>query len=271
MTQATMSRSEAWQVHGDAAVLYEESFVPALFAGSAEVLLDAAGIGRGARVLDVGCGTGAAARAAARRVGADGRVVGLDLNPRMLAVARRIAPEVEWREGDAGALPFTAGAFDGVVSQYALMFFPDQPGALAEMWRVLAPGGRLAVAVCGPIEAAPGYAALAEVAQGCCTPEVVELLCSPFALGERERLAGIVRAAGIADARIETPEIPVRFPSIDALVETEIMASPIRAVIEERSYDALLAGARTALRRWCEPGGRIGFALAAHVVTARKA
>lgn len=267
MTQA----AEAWQVHSDAAVLYEESFVPALFAGSAEVVADAAGIGRGERVLDVGCGTGAVARAAARRVGAAGRVVGLDLNPRMLAVARRVAPEIEWREGEAGELPFAAGDFDVVTSQYALMFFPDQPRGLAEMWRVLAPGGRLAVAVCGPIAQAPGYAALAKAAAGCCPAEVVELLHSPYTLGDREQLASIVRAAGIGDARIETSEMPVRFPSIDALVETEIMAAPIREVIEAEDYAALCARARTALAPLCGPDGAVTFPLAAHIVSARKA
>lgn len=71
-------------------------------------LADAAGIGRGDRVLDVGCGTGAVTREVARRVGAEGRVIGLDLNPRMLAVAQRVAPEIEWRQGDAGDLPFGA-------------------------------------------------------------------------------------------------------------------------------------------------------------------
>jgi ubiquinone/menaquinone biosynthesis C-methylase UbiE len=271
MTQAAVSRQETWQVHSDAALLYEQSFVPAIFAASAEVLADFAGIGRGERVLDVGCGTGAVARAAARRVGAEGRVVGLDLNPRMLAVARRVAPEIEWCEGEAGDLPFEPNTFDVVTSQYALMFVPDQPQALAEMWRVLAPSGRLALAVCGPIARAPGYAALAEVAAGCCPAEVVELLRSPFALGDQEQLARLVCAAGIEDARIDTTEIPVRFPSIDALVETEIMASPIREVIEQRDYAALRAGARTALSPWCRPDGAVGFPLAAHIVSGRKA
>jgi hypothetical protein len=65
--------------------------------------------------------------------------------------------------------------------------------------------------------------------------------------------------------------VPVRFPSIDALVETEIMASPIREVIEQRSYEALRAGAREALARWCGDDGAIGFPLAMHLVGARKA
>jgi SAM-dependent methyltransferase len=265
-----MSDREAWQVTDDAAVLYERSFVPAIFARAAGLLADAAEIGRGDRVLDVGCGTGVAAREAARRVGAEGRVVGLDLNPRMLAVAKRIAPEIEWHQGDAAELPFEDEAFDVVVSQFAAMFFPDPVRALREMWRVLAPRGRLAVAVCGPLADAPGYAALADVAERVCTPEVVALLRSPFALGDGRRLADLVRAAGIP-GKIATPQCPVHFPSIDALVHTEVKASPIRDVIDADSFDALLEGAREGLARFCDDSGAITFAMAAHVVTAGRA
>jgi SAM-dependent methyltransferase len=266
-----MSKREAWQVSDDAAIIYEQSFVPAIFARSAIQLCDIANIRRGDRLLDIGCGTGVVAREAARRIGPEGRVIGLDLNPRMLAVARQLAPEIEWRQGDAGDLPFEGGAFDVVVSQFALMFFSNAVSALREMWRVLAPHGRLAVAVCGPLAATPGYAALGEVAKRVCSPEVIDLLRSPFALGDKERLAGLVRDAGIDGAEIETHHCTVRFPSIDALVHTEVKASPIRDVIDARSFDALLEGARENLARLCIEGDEVTFAMPAHVVTACKA
>jgi SAM-dependent methyltransferase len=266
-----MSEQEAWQVTDDAVVLYERSFVPALFAPSAVRLADAAGIGRGDRVLDVGCGTGIVAREAARRVGAEGRVVGLDLNPRMLEVARRMAPEIEWRHGDAADLPFDDDAFSVVISQFAMMFFPDPNVALREMWRVLAPRGQLAVAVCGPMAAAPGYHALAEVAERVCKPEVVSLLRSPFALGDKERLTRIVDAAGIGPAAIRMHQCPVRFPSIDALVHTEVKASPIRQIIDERSFGALLEGARDRIAPYRTGSGEVVFSMPAYFVTARKA
>ena len=265
-----MSEREAWQVTDDAAVLYERSFVPALFAQFAVVLADAAEIGQGQRVLDVGCGTGAVARTAARRVGPEGRVVELDINPRMLAVARRVAPEIEWRHGDAGDLPFDDGAFDVVVSQFAAMFFPDPALALREMWRVLAPHGRLAVAVCGPLADAAGYRALAEVAEHACSPEVLALLRSPFALGDKQRLARLVADAGIDGASIDTRPCPVQFPSIDTLVHTEVQASPIRDVIDAQSFEALLEGARHKLAGFTSNGGEVSFAISAHIVTARK-
>lgn len=265
-----MSVHEPWQVADDAAVLYERSFVPAIFERSAAMLADAARIARGDRVLDVGCGTGVVAREAARRIEAAGRVIGLDLNPRMLEVARQVAPEIEWRQGDAGELPFEDGAFDVVVSQYALMFFPDQAAGLREMQRVLQAGGRLAIAVCGPLADAGAYTMLAEVAERICSPEVVDLLRSPFALGDRGRLADLVGAADLDGAEIRTLETPVRFPSIEALVHTEIKASPIRNVIDERTFDALLKGARKHLAAFCVNGKEISFGLPVHVVTARK-
>ena len=90
-------------------------------------------------MLDVACGTGVLARAVADRVGAKGSVVGLDVNPGMLAVAERLAPSITWRQGRAESLPFEKEDFDAVLSQFALMFFEDQVAALEEMKRVLRP------------------------------------------------------------------------------------------------------------------------------------
>ena len=101
--------TETFQISAEQAETYEERFVPALFRQWVEPVLQAAAVGPGDRVLDVACGTGVVARAAAERVAPDGTVTGIDLNPAMLAVARRIAPEIDWREGDAAALPFGRG------------------------------------------------------------------------------------------------------------------------------------------------------------------
>jgi ubiquinone/menaquinone biosynthesis C-methylase UbiE len=99
----------------------------------------------GERVLDVACGTGALLAAiAAAHPGA--QLTGLDLSPEMLAVAaRRLGPEVGLSVGAAEALPFGDAAFDLVVSSNAFHFFPDPAAALAEMRRVLGPGGSLVV------------------------------------------------------------------------------------------------------------------------------
>ena len=160
-----MAASDRGQVSRSAAEVYEEFFVPALFRQWVQPVADAADIRAGDRVLDVACGTGILARHAATRVGAAGSVCGVDINEGMLAVARREAPEIEWRKGAAEALPFADDGFDAVVSQFGLMFFADQAKAIREMRRVLRPGGRLAVAVWDSLANTPGYAAMTALLQ----------------------------------------------------------------------------------------------------------
>ena len=130
-----MTEHEGWQVSGDAAKVYEKCFVPAIFGRWVSQVADAAKIACGDRVLDVGCGTGVLARAAADRVAAEGQVSGLDLNKGMLAVARRLRPKIDWRQGDATKLPFADESYDVVMSQFSLMYFPDRIAALNELWR----------------------------------------------------------------------------------------------------------------------------------------
>ncbi|HZN20326.1 MAG TPA: class I SAM-dependent methyltransferase [Micromonosporaceae bacterium] len=117
--------TETFQLSAEAAEAYEAQFVPSFFAQWAPRLLDAAGVAAGQDVLDVACGTGIVARGAAERVGPDGSVTGVDRSEEMLAVARRVRPDLRWRHGDAAALPFGDREFDAVVCQMAMMFFPD--------------------------------------------------------------------------------------------------------------------------------------------------
>ena len=121
--------------------------------GATERMLDAAGVGRSSRVLDVAAGAGGQSIAAARRVGPGGRVVATDISPTILSYAARVAAEaglsnVETLEADGEALDgLAAGSFDAVVSRVGLIYFPDRQRALAGMYRALRPGGRLAAIV----------------------------------------------------------------------------------------------------------------------------
>jgi 2-polyprenyl-3-methyl-5-hydroxy-6-metoxy-1,4-benzoquinol methylase len=104
--RCTMAGSvETFQVSVEAAEVYESKFVPAIFGEWAPYVVDAAGVAPGQAVLDVGCGTGVVAREAADRMGGQGSVVGLDLNEGMLAVARRLRPDIEWRQGTPPRFP----------------------------------------------------------------------------------------------------------------------------------------------------------------------
>ena len=104
----------------------------------------------GEHVVDVGCGAGFDTMIAARQVGPEGRVIGIDMTPAMLARARAGAAaaglaNVELREGFAEALPVPDAWADVVISNGVLNLMPDKPAALTEMARVLKPGGRLQI------------------------------------------------------------------------------------------------------------------------------
>jgi ubiquinone/menaquinone biosynthesis C-methylase UbiE len=116
-----------------------------------QAYLDLMVLAAGERVLDVGCGSGVVTREIAERVGAGGRVVGLDPSPALLAVARELAQEagigdrVEFREGSALQLPFPDGSFDAVLCVTVLSHVPGGEGTIPELTRVLRPSGRLGI------------------------------------------------------------------------------------------------------------------------------
>jgi len=265
--------AEEWQVSGDAAEVYERLFVPAIFGRWASQVVAAARIGPADRVLDVGCGTGALARTAADHV-SPGQIVGLDRNPGMLAVARRIKPEIDWREGDAKQLPFEDASFDAVVSQFALMYFVERRAALSEMMRVLKPGGRLAVAVWGPYEHATSYVILTDIARRQCGEMAADVLTAPFVLGNKDTLVGLFKSAGIEDVTVTLHSGSMSFPSISIFVEAEIKGSPLAeelgAMPSDARYQALLTEAEERLQQYQTEGG-IVMPLDAYIATAQKA
>ncbi|MCQ3975577.1 MAG: hypothetical protein DPW09_19240 [Anaerolineae bacterium] len=157
-------------------------------------------------VLDVAYGTGQDARTVAERVGPNGAVIGIDPSEGMLVVARRKAPALEWRDGRAEALPFEANRFDAVVSQFGLMFFEDQRLAIQEIWRVLRPGERLAVAVWDSIENTPGDFAVVNLLEWLYGEGVAEGWLLAHALGDAEILSALFSAAGVAGAEIMRQE-----------------------------------------------------------------
>ncbi len=253
-----------------AAEVYEEFFVPALFGAWAAPLCDRACLRQGKGVLDVACGTGVLARGAEKRVGPTGSVAGLDPSPGMLAVACRRAPLIEWHAGTAERLPFEDRSFDAVLCQFGLMFFEDRARGLREMWRVLRPGGRLVVAVWDRIEHAPGYAALASLLHHLFGAEAERALHAPFGLGDAEKLLSLFEAAEIPQAKRETRQGKVRFPSLAAWLHTEIRGWTLADRIDDRQYERLQREGRRELARFCREDGIVRFPASAHIVTATR-
>lgn len=265
-----MADDRTGQVTRTAAEVYEEFFVPSLFLEWAARVADAAHLAPGQKVLDVACGTGVLAREAARRVQPGGAVTGLDRNEGMLSVARRKAPDIDWRLGMAESLPFADAAIDAVVSQFGVMFFEDRRAALSEMWRVLRPGGRLAVAVWDSLDRTPGYAAMAALLQRLFGDRVADALRAPFALGDLEALRSLFTEAGITKVEIRTSDGTARFPSIESWVHTDVKGWTLADLIDDEQYDELRWAAEKELTPFVESDGIVAFRAPAHIVQAVK-
>jgi SAM-dependent methyltransferase len=214
-------------------------------------LVKHARIAAGSRVLDVACGTGVVAITAARL---NAHVTGLDLTPELLAVARdnaRIAGvDIAWHEGDVEHLPFDAGAFDIVVSQFGHMFAPRPDVAVGEMLRVLKPGGTIAFSTWPPELCIGRMFALS----GRYMPPPPPGIAPPPAWGDpnviRERLGNAVRDILFDRGRMTQPSLSVAHHRdliertagpIMKLVESLGASDPEKLASFRREFDALTA------------------------------
>jgi SAM-dependent methyltransferase len=176
----------------------------------------------------------------------------------------------EGRQGDAASLPFEDASFDTVVSQFALMYFPDRMASLREMWRTLAPGGRLAIAVWASIEHARGYQILVDTTVRQCGREAADVVAAPFVLGDRVELAKLFDASGISGAEVTLHEGSIRFPSVTEFVRIEVKGSPLAETVSDEAMRALAAESEDALVEFVVPSGEIVMPMDAHIVTAGK-
>ena len=255
-----------------ASAAYERVMVPAVFGPWAKDLLDTAALAHGAKVLDVACGTGIVARLAAPQVGPTGRVVGVDTNEAMLAVARAQPkpPEthVEWRQGDAIKLPFPDAEFDAVLCQHGLQYVPDRATVLREMKRVLALRGRLALSV---FSQSIGYQIFEHTAAKFVGEKAAAIVREPFALDDLDELSGLFGMVELSTVDMHTKTLPARFASASDFIEYQLGGRLANAVstLSDETRTALVAALHKALEPHVGPDG-LAFPMEAHVVVARR-
>jgi ubiquinone/menaquinone biosynthesis C-methylase UbiE len=193
------------------------------------LMLRLAAVGRGERVLDVACGTGLISFRLAEAVGDGGTVVGTDISGEMIKAANRIADErgvsnTEFRRLDAEDLQLEgAEQFDTAVCGLGLMYVPDPGKALAEMYRVLRPGGRFAAAVWGA-RAKCGWAEIFPITDARVASEVCPMF---FQLGTQDMLARAVAGAGFEVIEAERIEVGLVFESEQEALDAAFRGGPV--------------------------------------------
>lgn len=197
---------------------------------------------------------------------------GVDPSPGMLAVAQRLAPTVEWREGTAESLPFQDESFDVVVSQFGLMFFQDRTRAVREMLRVLRSGGRFAVCVWNGLEHNAAYAAEVALLERTAGDSAAEGLRAPFVLGDRGSLRALFDDAGAHGTKVKTHAGTARFPSARKMVEADLRGwlPSVGVHLPEDLIREILEEAEEALARYVTVEGSVSFSTSAHIVTGQK-
>ncbi len=268
-----------WTEQASAMVDHYEGFlVPGMFAASAEILLEAVSVGTGDDVLDVACGSGIVSRTASARVGPQGSVVGVDVTPPMLERARSLgAPDggaaIDYLEGDALELPVDDAAFDVVVCQHGLPFFPDKSRALAEMLRALRPGGRMGVACWEAIERMPARAAQERALREHVGATEAEALRMPYSLGP-EAVERLLREIDVEDVSVRVVEVPTSFPGTpEDMALRSILATPVGArfaTLASEVRDAFVAQVAGDVAQYDTGDGYLRPPTFASIATARK-
>jgi ubiquinone/menaquinone biosynthesis C-methylase UbiE len=270
-----MNERSGYQVSGAGARSYER-FAEQYMGQWAPGLIECAALQQGERVLDLACGTGLLARLAAVRVGPRGTVTGLDINAAMLTVARAAEAQagatIGWVEGSAVAMDFPDTAFDVIVCQQGLQFFPDREAAVREMLRVLVRGGRIVLSVWK--SPSPYNAAVGDALERFVGADIAARYRAGRLRGvpDAATLRDMMHDAGFHAVEVCPRTITIRLPAIETFVLGHLDGHPVASAITTLGEDDRAEFARqvkAGLREYVE-GDDVAYPDEANIVTARK-
>ena len=257
---------------------YERFMVPSLFEPWATYLVQRANPQLGEHVLDIACGTGIVARKVAPHVGSRGIVIGLDVNPDMIDMARIAAErahiEIQWHTGPAEQLPFPDENFDLILCQFGLMFFTDRNAALKEIHRVLRKDGRVVLSVWQGLDRHPFYQTLHNVSLRHFGKSSVETV---FSLGNSDELHRLLTDCGFRQVAIGPMSITAHFPRPEEFLAWEIDIDPAEAPalrnLDKEAQQAIMTAARQDMQSPLEEvmqENEVVLEFHAHIAQARK-
>jgi len=251
------------------AINYEKFFVPTIGAPLAEDLVRRAALRMGDRVLDVACGTGVVARLASEEIGANGTVVGLDVNPAMIDVARSTTPSdksIEWHEANAENMPLPDASFDVVLCQMGLQFMPDKHAALREMGRVLVPGGRLVLNLPGPTPQI--FAIMAKAFARHVGTEAAGFVSQVFSIHDTAEIRNLLSGAGFRDISVQANTKSLHLPAPEEFLWQYVYSTPLVGVVAKADNDIRDMLERHIVREWKDFVKDRGMLLQVRVVVA---
>ena len=198
-------------------------------------LLDAAGVGAGTTVLDVGCGHGGLCAAAAER---GARPTGVDLAEGMVEAARAAHPGLEFAVADAEDLPFADGAFAAALGAFVVNHLPEPERGAAEMARVVAPGGRVAVAMWDQPERVEFLGLLEAAMDAAHVERGLVLPPGPpaYRFADEGELRALLTGAGLADVAITPVRFTYAIADLDELWEG-VLTGSVRTAAQLRALD----------------------------------
>ena len=225
-------------------------FQEPLFTPIYQAVLEAAGIGSGRRVLDVGCGSGLFCHLAAQR---GAQVAGVDAAPGMIDIAKSLTPAGDFHVGEMEELPFGDDTFDLVAGFNSFQFAADPVNALRNAQRVAKPNGKISMAIWGVAQDCEAASVLK--AQSSLLPPPPPGAPGPFALSEPGRLEALLLQAGLKAGPATNVDTPFTFSTMDAGCRAFMGSGPGSAALRLNSEEKVRATLGEALAPFKQPDG----------------